>query len=51
MIGEEIVQQPPLPVFFNAGPGPTGTQTRKGVYKMFRLGAIRNCQATRDTEA
>ncbi len=31
MIGEEIVRQPPQPAFFNAGPGPTGTHTRKGV--------------------
>jgi hypothetical protein len=25
------VQQPPQPVFFNTRPGPTGTQTRKGI--------------------
>ncbi len=31
MIGEEIVQQPPQPVFFYTGPDPTGTQTRKGI--------------------
>jgi len=36
---------------FNAGPGPADTQTRKGVYKMFGLGDIGNCQATGDTEA
>ena len=32
-IGEEIVQQPPQPVFLNTKPGPTGTQTRKGFLK------------------
>ena len=32
-IGEEIVQQPPQSVFFNTGPDPTGTQTRKDILK------------------
>jgi len=36
---------------FYAGPDPTGIQIRKGVYKMFKLGAIGNCQATGDTKA
>ena len=50
-IREEIVQQPPQPVFFNTMPGLTGTQTRKGDYQVFRRGAIGNCQAKVDTEA
>ncbi len=32
-IGEEIARHPLQPVFFNAKPGPTGTQSRKGILK------------------
>jgi hypothetical protein len=44
-IGEETVRHPPQPIFLNTGPGLAGTQTRKGVYIMFKRGAIGNCHA------
>ena len=49
-IGEEIVQQPPHPVFLNTKPGPTGTQTRKGVLNKFKREAMRSCRARADPE-
>ncbi len=48
------MQQQPQPVFFNTGPDPTGTQTRKGILNNFRRGARRrSCRArgTRRLEA
>ena len=50
-IGEEIVRQPPQPAFFNAGFGPTGTQTRKVVYNKSMRGAMRSCRARVNPEA
>jgi len=50
-IGEDVVRQPPQPAFFYARPGPTGTQTRKGVFNKFRRGAMRSCRARVDPEA
>ncbi len=49
-IGEEIVQHPPQPAFVYAGPGPTCTQTRKGVFNKFKRGAMKSCRVRVDPE-
>ncbi len=35
------MQQPPQPVFFNTGPDPTGTQTRKGILKHVQTRSVK----------
>ena len=44
------MHQPPQPVFFNAGPGPKGIQTQKGVLNKFKRRAMKRCRARVDPE-